>query len=182
MYKWTTLPYTRNWHIVNQLLQQKKKPNRTMESKDCSSATQSEAFAFSSGNMFPRLTVEMFVRSYMVVYFLGLVVFLFPQNWNYGRNLVFLVRCERDLLNLWLSLLFGSCSQFSVCNFIGVGDLQCCVSFRWTTKWFTYTYTNISSFSDFFLYRLLQNTEQNSLCYTVGPYWLYILCVVVCIW
>ena len=48
-------------------------PNRTMKSKDCSSATQSEAFVFSSGNMFLRLTVEMFVRSYMVVYFLGLM-------------------------------------------------------------------------------------------------------------
>ena len=51
-----------------------------MKSKDCSSATQSEAFAFSSGNMFPRLTVEMFVRSYMVVYFLGLVFFFFPPE------------------------------------------------------------------------------------------------------
>ena len=28
-------------------------------------------------------------------------------------------------------------------------DLQCCVSFRCTIKWFNYTYTYISSFSDF---------------------------------
>ena len=29
-------------------------------------------------------------------------------------------------------------------------DLQCCISFRYTAKWFSYTYTNIHSFSDSF--------------------------------
>ena len=30
-------------------------------------------------------------------------------------------------------------------------------------------------------FRLFQNTEQSFLCYTVGPYWLFILNIVVCI-
>ena len=32
-----------------------------------------------------------------------------------------------------------------------------------------------------FPFRLLQNIEQSSLCYTVGPCWLSILYIVVCI-
>ena len=40
---------------------------------------------------------------------------------------------------------------------------------------------NISIFFQIlFLYRLLQNIEYSSLCYTVGPYWLAILYIVVC--
>ena len=39
---------------------------------------------------------------------------------------------------------------FKYFNFIIV-DLQCCVSFRCTAKWFSYTYTYIHSFSDSFL-------------------------------
>ena len=31
-----------------------------------------------------------------------------------------------------------------------------------------------------FLFWLLQNVEQSSLCYTVGPCWLFILCIAVC--
>ena len=33
----------------------------------------------------------------------------------------------------------------------GIVDLQCCVNFRYTAKWFSYTYTYIHSFSDSFL-------------------------------
>ena len=36
-------------------------------------------------------------------------------------------------------------------------------------------------FQTLFHYRLLQDIEYNSLCYTVGPCWLYILYTVVCI-
>ena len=53
-------------------------------------------------------------------------------------------------------------------------DLQCCVSFRCRAKSFIYTYTYIHSFSDFSPCRLLQHIEQSSLCYTVGPCWLFI--------
>ena len=45
-------------------------------------------------------------------------------------------------------------------------DLLYCVSFRWTAKWFSYTWICFSS--DSFPYWLLQNIEQRSLCYTVG--------------
>ena len=63
-------------------------------------------------------------------------------------------------------------------------DLQCCVSFRCSFKWFscTYMYKYIySSFYILFHYRLLQNIEYRSLCYTVSPCWLSILYIVVCI-
>ena len=33
-----------------------------------------------------------------------------------------------------------------------------------------------------FPFRLLQNIEQSSMCYTVAPGWLFILNTVVCIW
>ena len=42
---------------------------------------------------------------------------------------------------------------------------------------YVYTY----SFSIIFPYRLLQNIEYSSLCYTVDPCWLSILYIVVCI-
>ena len=53
--------------------------------------------------------------------------------------------------------------------------LLCCVSFRCTRKWFNYTYTYIYSFPILFPFRLLQNTEQNSLCNTIGPCWFSVL-------
>ena len=36
-------------------------------------------------------------------------------------------------------------------------------------------------FQILFPFRLLQNIRQNSLCYTVGPCWLSILSIVVCV-
>ena len=51
-------------------------------------------------------------------------------------------------------------------------DLQCCVSFRYTAKWFSYTY--IYLFFQTLYYKLLQNTGYRSLCYTVEPCWLAI--------
>ena len=47
---------------------------------------------------------------------------------------------------------------------------------------YTHIYTSISVlFQILFPYRLLQDTEHSSLCYTVGPCWLFILYIVVCI-
>ena len=60
--------------------------------------------------------------------------------------------------------------------------LQCCVCFRCTTKWFSYTYICIFFFQIFFPCRLLQNIEYTSLYYTVGPFWLSILDTVVCVY
>ena len=54
------------------------------------------------------------------------------------------------------------------------------VSFRYTTKWISYTCTCIHSFQVLFPFRLLQSIEQNSLCYTVGPCWLSVLDIAVC--
>ena len=59
-------------------------------------------------------------------------------------------------------------------------DLQCCDSFKCIPKWFSYTYTYIYLFQNIFPFRLLQNIKQSSLCYTVGPCWLSILNIVVC--
>ena len=52
-------------------------------------------------------------------------------------------------------------------------DLQCCVNFCGTTKW----YVHSSSYS----FPLSQNIEYGSLWYTVGPCCLSILCITVCI-
>ena len=60
-------------------------------------------------------------------------------------------------------------------------DLQCCIGFRCTAQWFSYTYIYIYFFQILFPYRLLQNIEYSSLCYTVGPCWLSILYIVGCI-
>ena len=54
---------------------------------------------------------------------------------------------------------------------------QCCVSLRHAAKQFSYTYTLI--YILFYIlsrYRLLQNIEYSSLCYTVGP--LLIICFI----
>ena len=49
-------------------------------------------------------------------------------------------------------------------------DLQCCVGFTCSAEWFSYTYTYyINYFLGSFPYRLLQDIEFSSLCYTVGP-------------
>ena len=59
--------------------------------------------------------------------------------------------------------------------FFNVVDLQWCVSFRCTAKWFRYIYmcvcvcVYICSFSDSFPSWLLQNVEYSSLCCAVGP-------------
>ena len=63
-----------------------------------------------------------------------------------------------------------------------IADLQCCVSFKGTAKWFHYTCTYIFIiFQILFPYSLLQNIEYSSLCYTVGPCWLFTLYIVVCV-
>ena len=59
-------------------------------------------------------------------------------------------------------------------------DLQCCVNFCCTEKWFSYTYVYILShilFHD----GLLQDIEYSSLCYTGRPYCLSLLFMIVCI-
>ena len=72
-------------------------------------------------------------------------------------------------------------SFFKINFYWSIADLQSCVSFCCTAKWISYMYTYIHSFLDSIPYRLLQNIEYSSLCYTVGPCFLSILYIVVCI-
>ena len=51
----------------------------------------------------------------------------------------------------WWLYHFDSSSFFIICiSYWSIVDLQCCVSFRCTAKWFSYTYTYIHSFSNSF--------------------------------
>ena len=56
-------------------------------------------------------------------------------------------------------------------------DLQCCVNFYHTAKWFSYTYI---FFHILFHYDLSQDIEYSSLCYTVRSCGLSILYIIVC--
>ena len=58
---------------------------------------------------------------------------------------------------------------FFLCYWIIV-DLQSCIHFRCTAKWFSSLYTFF--FRSFLHHRLLQIIEYSSLCCTVGPLWL----------
>ena len=57
-------------------------------------------------------------------------------------------------------------------------DLQHCVNFCCTAKWLSYTYIHSHIL---FHYRLSQDIEHRSLCYTVVPCCLSILYILVCI-
>ena len=59
----------------------------------------------------------------------------------------------------------------------GIVYLQSCVSFKCIRKWFSHIYMCVCIYILFqilFYYRLLQDTEYSSLCYTVGPWHYYI--------
>ena len=58
--------------------------------------------------------------------------------------------------------------------------LQCCINFCCTEKWLGYTHIPIL-FHILFHYGLSQDIENGSLSYTVGPCWLSILYMLVCI-
>ena len=58
---------------------------------------------------------------------------------------------------------------------------QGCVSFRYPAKWFSYLQIYVYSFSDSFPFRLLKDVEYSFLWYTVGPYCLSILYIIVCV-
>ena len=60
-------------------------------------------------------------------------------------------------------------------TFTFISDWQCCVSFRCTAKWFSYTYTYLSILFKLFSHLGCYITLQSSLCYTVNPCWLSIL-------
>ena len=79
---------------------------------------------------------------------------------------------------LWHSVIIYSSFFFINWNTI---DLQCHLSFRCIAS-DSIIHTHISIILlIIFLYWLLQNIEYSSLCYTLGPHWLSILDIVVCI-
>ena len=66
--------------------------------------------------------------------------------------------------------LASKCDYVAWCVFFILNHILffCCffLSFRYTAKWFSYICIH---FQVLFLFGLLQNIEQSSLCYTVGP-------------
>ena len=86
------------------------------------------------------------------------------------------LKCIQNLLVFKLFILYWS-----------IPNQQCCDSFRWTAKGQSplYMYIHIHIYvsilpQTFLPSRLPRNTEQISLCYTVGPCWLSILNIAVC--
>ena len=68
------------------------------------------------------------------------------------------------------------------CKFYwSIVDLQCFVSFRYTTKWFSYMYTYIYYVSDSFPTEVITKYWGSSLCYTPGLHWPFIPYTIVCI-
>ena len=116
--------------------------------------------------------------------------FMFPWPWAMSlRSYIFVQSCFKMIkailimISLWekspmIRTILFFFKHLKIFNW-NVVSLQCCLSFRYTAKWFSYTY--IYSFSDSFNYRLLQDIEYSSLCDTVGPCCLSILYLVVCI-
>ena len=73
-------------------------------------------------------------------------------------------------------------SKIYFLNFYGnIVDLQYCIHFRYTVQWYSYIclFTCIM-YSILFHYRSLQDIDYISLCYTVGPCWLSVLCICCC--
>ena len=56
-------------------------------------------------------------------------------------------------------------------------DLQCCIGFRCTVKWFNYTYIHIHPFSDFSPIWVI--TESENICFHLSPLLAYQLCSLV---
>ena len=88
----------------------------------------------------------------------SLVFISFSQG--FGRKTRFKsLQCRKNRV-MFFNLLF-----ILYCSIV---DLQCCVSFKYTTKWFSYTYPSIYAFIVFqiiFPYRLLLNIEKNTLIF-----------------
>ena len=104
------------------------------------------------------------------------------------KNTRYLIVAIKDWLLSYSSLLRNNAWDVNFFNW-SIFNLQCCDSFKHTAKWFSYIYiyTHIYVciyiyilFQILFHYRLSQDTEYSSLCYTVGLCCLPILYIVVC--
>ena len=113
------------------------------------------------------------------------------KDWNLGHHEKLWRVCQGQVIFLRISRIkIGPMSSnpylvilffflFFFCFYCNIVDLQWCVSFRYTEKWFSYTYTCIYFFQILFPFRLLQIIGCHSLCCIVGPYLLFILYIVV---
>ena len=81
-----------------------------------------------------------------------------------------------------MSWSLGGGISWCVCMFFNwsIVDLQCCVSFYYTAKGFSYAYVYIL-FHILFHYGLAQDIEYSSLCSIVGPCCLSTLYIIACI-
>ena len=74
---------------------------------------------------------------------------------------------------IWVEVILDALKVFFYWTVV---DLQCFVSFGSTAKWFSaYIHTHI-----LLHYSLLQDIDYSPLCFTVGPCWLSILYIIVC--
>ena len=81
--------------------------------------------------------------------------------------------------DLYLQGILGNYIYIYTHTHIHTVDLQCCVSFWCTAKWFSYTY--IYSFSYSSPLWFITRYWDSSLCYTIGPCCLSPLYMIVCI-
>ena len=95
--------------------------------------------------------------------------------WNKRRNKN---KGRKEEWICFLYFIFFSFFFFLNLFYWSMVDLQCCLSFQCTAKWFSYTSIYIL-FHILFHYGLLQDMEYSSLCYTVGPDCLSILYIIV---
>ena len=122
---------------------------------------------------------EIFILSRSKMIFLlsnPVVASLFQYSWHIPSYVT-------SVTPYFLNFLFASLSTHSLflnLFYWSMVDLQCFVTFRCEAQWFSYTYISIL-FHIPFCYGLLHDTEYSSLCYTVGPWYLFILYIIVCI-
>ena len=98
--------------------------------------------------------------------------------WGPPLSLKKLVKHNHPFRFLFLFFSFSSLKKKCIG---GIVDLQCCVSVVQQSD--SVIHIHISTLVQIlFPYRPLQNIEQSSLCYTVGPYQLVVLYIVVCVY
>ena len=77
-----------------------------------------------------------------ILYWIIIINFIFLSDYLYWIIL--------DYILYWIIILDYIGLYYYIGFILDYIDLQCCVSFRCTAKWFSYTYTHIHSFSDSF--------------------------------
>ena len=104
------------------------------------------------------------------------VFFLFFFLVRFILSLGFLFFNNFSYLVLWFVLFHSLISHSSKVFFLicwSILDLQCCINFCYTAKWFSYTYIHIL-FHILFYCGVSQHIEYSFLCYMVGSTLLFI--------